>query len=226
MRPRALCNKINELFERGLEEGVFLAIQTHLLHGITSREILGPSTNIGMLSEGGVSVPEYLELLDSDRYSAVFDDHALLMVQCIFENSQILAHRYGYVPCPVKAELLAGRPEDISIADWIRLILSSSGIEAFISVGTYRFDFTKVTPARLSDPHPASHFTFAAARCRLPVRSPMSISHILSFLFDNFYRHHRPFWNDFAPHLTGVAIADTITEGEQMLHHLTWADEP
>ena len=226
MRPRALCNKVNEFLEKGLEEGVFLAIQPHLLRGVMGSEVLEPPTNIGMLTAGGVSVPEYIELLDADRYSAVFYDHALLMLQCNFEGNEIRNHRYGYVPCPIRPQLMVGRPEDIAVADWIRSVISSSGIDSFLSLGTYRFDFTKSVPSSSTEPHPASHFTFASAGCRLPVRAPMSISHLLSFLFDNFYRQHRSFWNNFAPHLTSDNVRDTITDGEQMLHHLTWADDP
>jgi hypothetical protein len=226
MRPRALCNKVNEFFERGMEKGVFLAIQPHLLRGALGGEILEPPTNIGMLTAGGVSVPEYIELLDTDRYSAVFHDHALLMIQCIFEGNEIRNHRYGYIPCPVKPDLMAQRPEEISIADWVRSVISSAGVDGFLSLGTYRFDFTKTTAARSRDPHPASHFTFASAGCRIPVRAPMSISHLMNFLFDNFYRPHRSFWNDFAPHLTGANALDTITEQEQTLHHVTWVDAP
>jgi hypothetical protein len=226
MRPRALCNKVNEFFERGLEEGIFLAIQPHLLRGVIGSEILEPPSNIGMLTAGGVSVPEYIELLDADRYSAVFDDHALLMVQCMFQGNAIRNHRYGYIPCPIKPQLMAERPEEISVADWVRSVISSAGVESFLSLGTYRFDFTQKLPSKSTDPHPASHFTFASAGCRLPVRAPMNIGHLLNFLFDNFYRSHRSFWNDFAPHLAGDDVIDTITAQEQMTHHITWADAP
>lgn len=226
MRPRALCNKVNEFLEKGLEEGIFLAIQPHLLRGFAGTEMLEPPTNIGMLTAGGVSVSEYIDLLDADRYSAVFYDHALLMLQCNFEGSEIQNHRYGYVPCPIRPQLMADRPEEISVADWVRSIVASTGIDSFLSLGTYRFDFTKKAALTSKEPHPACHFTFASAGCRLPVRAPMSISHLLTFLFDNFYRQHRPFWNTFAPHLSSGDVIDTITDSEQMLHHLTWADAP
>ncbi|MGY8704273.1 DUF2290 domain-containing protein [Bradyrhizobium sp. 18BD] len=226
MKPRALCNKINEFLEKGLEQGVFLAIQPHLLRGLAGSEALEPPVNIGMLTAGGVSVSEYVELLDADRYSAVFHDHALLMLQCNFAGNEIRNHRYGYIPCPIRPDLMVDRPEDIPVADWVRSVVSSTGVDSFLSLGTYRFDFTKSPPTRSTEPHPVSHLTFASAGCRLPVRSPMTISHMLSFLFDNFYRQYRTFWNDFAPHLNGGVLGDTITESEQMLHHLTWADEP
>jgi hypothetical protein len=225
MRPRALCNKLNELFERGLGEGVFLAIQPHLLTQHRRFETLEPAVALGMLSDFGVSISEYLDLLENNRYSAVFSDYAVVTIQCTFASERLRTHRYSYVPCPVRPELMADRSAEEALADWIRSGIAAAGIESFRSVGTYRFDFVDVTTRQDTDPHPVSHFTFASPNCRLPVRSPMGISQLFHFLFDNFYRRYRRFWQEFAPFLSCFGIEDTITADEQLLHHLNWIDE-
>lgn len=223
MRPRSLCNKLNEFFAEGLEEGVFLAVQTHLIEVVSAtRELLGPAEKIGMLSDYGVSVPEYIGLLDANRYSAVFDDLAILTIECRFETDRVHSHRYSYIPCPVRLEFTVGS-ELLSTADWVRSLVEAGGVASFKSVGTYRFDFDP-TPTKHKY-HPVSHFTFAAPSCRLPVRSPLSIAGLLDFLFDNFYRRHADFWNSYAPHLNFQGVEDTITAEEMLLHHLSWSDQ-
>jgi len=52
MRPRSLCDKLNEFLTTGLANEVFLAIQTHLLADNWRRQSLGPVTAPGM---GGLS---------------------------------------------------------------------------------------------------------------------------------------------------------------------------
>ena len=224
MRPRPLCDKLNEFLTTGLANEVFLAIQPHLLEDSGRRQSLGPVTAPGMVSAGGISITEFLEILDQNCYSAVFADGALLVMQCTFINDQIDTHRYSYIPCPVDSTLLSLRPEEITLADWLRDSVLADGIDVFRSTGTYRFDCIRVVPSRDTSPHPVSHLTFASSDCRVPVRGPLSIADFLNFVFDNFYRQHRLIWLDYSSHLTCMGTDATITREEQQLHHLNWED--
>src|SRR5262249_50819453 len=100
MRPRPLCEKLNEFLATGLEEGIFQAIQTHILEGNTDRESLNPQFAPGMVSDVGIAIDEFLAALDESHYSAVFFDGALLIMQCTFSHNMLQTHRYSYIPCP------------------------------------------------------------------------------------------------------------------------------
>lgn len=224
MKPRELCTKINEFLEQGFAEGVFLAIQTHLLDHTTIGETLTPPNAIGMLSDRGVSLDEYVALLEGNRYSAVCDDYALLTIECTFIRGKLESHRYGYIPCPFDQELMSLRPEDVTMADWIKESVLPIGNSAFRSVGTYRFDCVRKPPKKSDAPHPVSHLTFASPDCRIPIRSPLSLSSFFDFLFDNFYRHHANFWRKYSPFMNCVGTDDTISADELVRHHLSWLD--
>jgi len=225
MKPRPLCNKLNEMLERGLERGVFLAIQTHVLAGPLGRESLGPTTTLGMVADFGINLHEFVKVLDEGRYSAVFSNYAILRIECSFDSDRLRRHRYSYIPCPVEPTSLLGRPPDKPIVEWIVDVVSAGGDDLFRSLGAYRFDFDSALLNSAVEGHPASHLTFVSPECRMPVRSPMSISHFMNFIFDNFYKGDREFWLDYAPFLSSYGIEDTITEGEQLLHHIYWRDE-
>jgi hypothetical protein len=59
----------------------------------------------------------------------------------------------------------------------------------------------------------------------MPVCSPMSISHFLNFVFDNFQKAAARFWLNYAPFLKSDGIESTITESEQLLHHVFWLED-
>ena len=224
MRPRPLCDKLNEFLVAGLANDIFLATETHLLEVNGRRQFLSPKAAPGMVSPGGISITEFLNILDENRYSAVFTDGALLIIQCTFVDDQLDNHRYSYIPCPVDQSLLLVRPDEISLADWLRDSVLAEGVGVFRSTGTYRFDCTRIKPPRGTSPHPISHLTFASSDCRMPVRGPLSITDFLNFVFDNFYRQHRPNWLDYSSHLTCSGTLSTITLDEQQLHHVHWED--
>jgi hypothetical protein len=224
MRPRSLCDKLNEFLVTGLADDVFLAIQYHLLDGNERRQSLGPPSPPGMVSAGGISMDEFLTILDENRYTAVFTDGALLMIQCTFINGELETHRYSYIPCPVDQSLVPFRPEEMPLADWLRDSVLAEGVAAFRSTGTYRFDCTRVKPTRDDNPHPVSHLTFGSPDCRIPVRGPLSIADFLNFVFDNFYRQHRSTWLNYSSYLRCHGTDATITADEQQFHHLHWED--
>lgn len=224
MRPRPLCDKLNEFLTAGLASDIFLAIQTHLLKVDGRKQLLDPAVAPGMVSAGGISVDEFLSILDENRYSAVFTDGALLLIQCTFVDERLDTHRYSYIPCPVDPQLLQLRPDEVTLADWLRDSVFTEGVSVFRSTGTYRFDCVRLAPSRDQSPHPISHFTFGSSDCRVPVRSPLSIADFLNFVFDNFYREHRRVWLDYSSYLTCTGTDMTITVEEQQLHHLHWEE--
>lgn len=225
MRPRPLCNKLNEFLTSGFERGVFQGIQYHRLDNAGEIASLSPVSEVGMVSADGISIKDYLDILDGNKYTAVFSDGGLVMIQCTFVNDVLDTHRYSYIPCPFDRSLFLLRPDDVPVADWVREIMLTGESSSFRSTGTYRFDCVRVDSSDATDPHPVSHLTFGSADCRLPVRGPLSVADFLNFVFDNFYREYRPVWLPYAYHLRCLGTEATITSQEQMMHHLHWQDE-
>lgn len=223
MRPIDICVQLNSFLAQGMADQFVEAFEHHKTEEINGRTILGPASKQQMISPGGVSFDEYIELLDTNSYSAVFFDSALVSIQCYFDGNDIQAHRYLYIPCPIGKALTRGRPSEISLADWLRNSDPKELKRSFHSSGNLRFDYTVDVPADTEDPHPLSHFTFGASTCRIPVRAPLSPSGFLEFLFENYYRSYQERWRTFAPHLNCGGIGDTLSAEDSAKHHLNWA---
>ena len=215
---------MNDFVVDGYGAGAFLAFQTHLLEGPEERQIFGPATVPTMISPGGVALREFISILDEGAYSAVFHDGAVVIVQCRFIGDVLSSHRYSYIPCPVDQNLLDARPDEITLADWLRDMATDPVNDAFRSRGTYRFDFVPNPPANAADPHPISHLTFGSPDCRVPVRAPLSPACFFDILFRNFYRPFLPLWEPVAPHLRCRGTDETITAAELSVHHLSWTE--
>lgn len=222
MRPIDISLQINGFLAQGMADQFVEAFEHHKVEEINGRTFLGPTSKQQMISPSGVSFDEYIFLLDSNSYSAVFFDSALVSIQCYFEGNEIRAHRYLYIPCPIGAKLLRERPPEISLADWLRYADPEELKNSFHSSGCLRFDYTVDVPIDPENPHPVSHLTFGSSTCRIPVRAPLSPSRFLDFLFENYYRSYQKSWRIFAPHLNCGGLGDTLSIEESAKHHLTW----
>ncbi|OHV18595.1 DUF2290 domain-containing protein [Rhizobium sp. RMa-01] len=224
MNPKQLCKVLNNFVIDGLANNVFLASQQHQIDVVGNRISLKPVVDIGMVSSGGISASEYVDLLDREAYSAVFADGSIICIQATFDGNTVESHRYFFIPCPFYANALVGRPQHISLADWLRDSIALEGVSSFRSVGTFRFDCVRSMPEDLADPHPVSHMTFGSADCRMPVKGPVSIAYFLHFVFDNFYRADKRFWLNYSSYLTSGETEVTITTTELMQQHLNWEE--
>lgn len=223
MRPGPICDIFNRFLFRGLELKVFDAVQPHVVSGVAPSFSLRSAANIGMLTNGGVTPHEYLELIGSGRFSAVFFDGSILSVECRFNDETIWDHRYYYIPCPFVEEVVVSRTPHIPLWDWLSDSLILEGSNCLQSKGALRFDCVRDgVDAERGDPHPISHLTFASSECRIPVRGPLQLAAFLHFIFDNYYRDYRDVWLGFAPYLPNEEIAVTISEEESSRPHLNW----
>ena len=221
MNPKSILDLFNRFLLTGLEKEIFFAVETHKLEEVSSRLSMTPRKRLGMISNGGISIAEYLDVLEKNSYSAVFDDGSILYVECVFEANRLLDHRYFYIPCPFSEETVRSKPDHFALVDWLRDSAELEGQDVFRSRGTFRFDCVRNAPASV-DPHPVSHLTFASGDCRMPLRGPFQISAFLNFIFDNFFRDYRPIWLSFAPYMKLDESEVTITEPETVQHHLNW----
>lgn len=222
MKPKQLCEVLNRFLVDGLAEDIFDNVQHHNLETRNGKSFLAPVKQIGMLSNGGISVVEYAELLDNGAYSAVFMDGSIISIETTFRDGNVESHRYFFIPSPFDQKMLMSRSAHIPLADWIKDSIELEGVEKFRSVGTFRFDCVRLHEGPLQAPHPVSHMTFGSVDCRIPVKGPLSIAYFLHFVFDNFYRPYRAFWLNYSSHLTSSKTEITITEEELLQHHLNW----
>jgi hypothetical protein len=100
MRPPSLRDKLNELLEAGLVEGVFMAVQPHMLDGPARLQTLAPVTEVGMVSPGGISGIEFVALLEENRYSAVSP-----MERCSRFNAPLLMTASAHIATAISPAL-------------------------------------------------------------------------------------------------------------------------
>ncbi|WP_084536852.1 DUF2290 domain-containing protein [Azospirillum halopraeferens] len=222
MNPRSLCGKLNEFFINGFGEGVFRDIQHHSLSGSAGALALGPSVGIGMYPSDGISIDEYLDILEARRFSALLYDYALVSVECIFSGKDLIKHRYIYFPCPVAQYMMHQCPESMPTADWVREAVMGQGVKIARSLGFFRFDYA---PKQKGEMHPASHFTFMSSGCRIPVQSPMGPADFFNFVFDNFHPKYSGFWRQYASFLGCAGVQHSIERDEMIRQHISWVDD-
>ena len=222
MDPRSVTLNFNNFLVEGYAKDVFLNFEHHSLKEEGQRAELSPRSRMGMIEGGGITISEYVDLLDNNQYSAVFSDGSIFYIECIFSGGTLNRHRYFFIPCPFVEKTIASKPKHISLADWLRESVDRNGKDVFSSKGTFRFDFVRESPPEAGEPHPASHLTFASDTCRMPVRGPLQISSFMKFLFENFFRSDRQIWFDFAKNMRLDEGEVTITNEETYLHHLNW----
>lgn len=224
MNPKSTVDALNRFLYAGLGNNLFLHVNTHTLrtHG-EETVVLSPAAEIGMVALEGLTLKEYVELVASERYSAILYDYSLISIECVFSEGRIARHRYMYIPCPISQELLSQRPEDMEVADYLEQIDSDNLKRHFLSHGHVRFDYTN-DPVNSDIFHPLSHLTFISSDCRIALKAPISISEFLTFLFDNFYSHYAKSWIDYQPHLKSIC-EDSIRDHETTRMHLFWIEE-
>jgi len=224
MNPKSTIETLNRFLYHGYGGGLFTHVVNHSFRetsmGIFS---IGPIQDIGMIATSGLTFEEYLELISNQRYSAILYDYSLLCIECQITNGEISRHRYMYIPCPLRNDVVAGRPDEIEVADFLSQVDRATLNEKMLSQGYFRFDFTN-NPSPKGIYHPQSHLTLMSPDCRIGLKSPISISEFLTFIFDNFYPNSSKLWLDYQPHLK-VICKETIREEESSRMHLYWADE-
>ena len=72
MDPKSVVDILDRFLVEGLDKRIFLAVQPHILKFEGAQIRLSPAVRIGMVTKGGITISEYVDLLDKNQYSAVF----------------------------------------------------------------------------------------------------------------------------------------------------------
>lgn len=223
MNPKSSVTVLNNFLYEAYGEGIFAHVNPHVVHEVgPQKAVIQPNTEIGIIASGGMTLEEYLSLIESGRYSAILFDYSLVALECTVIKGAISRHRYLYIPCPLKDSVTRGRPVELPIGDFLEQLDPIEIRESIISQGFIRFDYTTdPTPSELH--HPLSHVTLSSPNCRIALRAPISIADFLTFIFDNFYPGKEKTWLKYQPFLTCPG-EDTIRTHETMRMHLYWSD--
>ena len=162
------------------------------------------------------SVQLYQHWLQNGHYSAIIFEGSLIQITFEYAGNVLIGHRLAYVPAPalVDPEML----EIFPIFDIIESALTDMSQLRFESSVRFEFDAAAAAPG-----HPASHFTFNSADCRVPCVTPMRLGMFIRFVLTNFYPD---VWNAH-PFFHGLQVSPskrrTITADEASGLHLAWA---
>lgn len=224
MNPISAVTVLNSFLYEGYAQGIFRHVNTHLATQGASRTFsVAPAIEVGMIDTKNLSYDEYIRLISEERYSAILLDYSLLSIEWETKGTEIVRHRYMYIPCPVRSDVISERPVEIEIADYFSQLDRKLLGDYLISQGYLRFDYTK--DIVLKDiHHPIAHMTTISSDCRVAMRSPLSVGDFFNFIFDNFYPSHASFWLDYQPHLRTLC-EDTIRDSEVNRMHFYWVDE-
>jgi hypothetical protein len=162
------------------------------------------------------TLSDYLRWVASGSYSAVLADGSLVQLTYDMQGGQVTAHRLAYIPCPVVMDL-ALIEEGQPIADVVALYEHAADVALRSPL---RFDFD-ASAANVG--HPAAHFTFNSARCRIACAAPMHVRRFVDFVYKHFYPDlwlaHSPFFATAAHSHVG---APTLTEADRDGIHIAW----
>lgn len=183
--PKAAATELRNLLSLLSESQIAIltkpVIEEHVGHKtrITWSAAIG---GIGIITGAPfATVEEYCDYIDSQIYSAVLYDGALLQISYDFQANDLVGHRLCYYPCPfdMDPELLLTEP----FGELVDLYRESSGTRANLR-SPCRFDYD---PTNSEGADPLVHLHVIRSHCRWPVTTPLSIGHFISFVFRHFY---------------------------------------
>lgn len=186
--PRVVADELKQIVDALRDLGIITYSNTVFESpSFVSWTTPGQTYESFLLSRDDLTVEGYLHWLETNQYSAVFEDGGLLQVSYSFSGHELVGHRLAYVPCPVSLdshcrELLA---EGEALSDVVRMQMRDP--KNLFMKTSVRFDYD---PLSAGTSHPASHFTMNSADCRIACAAPMRIGRFLDFVFQHFYEAH------------------------------------
>ena len=154
----------------------------------------------------------YEEIKKSQDYNIAMADGALIQLQYIFEDDEVVQHRLAFLPSP-DLTVYQNDPEiyenDIIFAEILARNIVTTPI---------RFDFDR--NSFVADEHPMAHCTIGQYKnCRIPVSSAVSPYRFFDFILGSFYSTA---YRDFGSILGTSTILhpSTITSNEQQKIHM------
>lgn len=192
MTPNQLCNSINTLLYKLLQNELVLDIKTHSVQAQPNNYRLitwdspppDPEDSVDEFPQDQyATIKEFLFFLNNGQFSIVLLDGSLMQIEYKFHRDEIRWHRLCYYPCPVHSESIS-TAEDVPLGDVINDMNLDDLKESLRLRSPLRFDFD---PENASNQHPSSHLTINMSSCRVPLRAYMDTRRFIEFVLKNFY---------------------------------------
>lgn len=224
MSLSALCRRITEFGFKLLENGFALDARVHVVANLTAtRSSLvwtRNNPNASLIIDDPARIMDYVTLLEGKEYSFLMHDGAIVQISYIFERDTIYRHRLVYYPCPLSLDPSLIADQQQTLSDLIREVYLNDLERSVALKSPIRFDFA---PYAAADYHPASHMTFNAQTCRIPVRSPIRFDQFMKFVLENFYPHVLRV-ESVAKAILGAHDAECLSDHDRRRIHLTWSN--
>lgn len=214
-KARDTCDEINAITGKLIEAGMcdsqkFARLkQISTTHTEVSFETSG---NFSLMLRNIPYAEMYEEIKRSQDYNIAMADGALIQLQYIFEDEEVVQHRLAFLPSP-NLTVYQNDPEiyenDIIFAEAVARNIVTTPI---------RFDFDR--NSFVADEHPMAHCTIGQYKnCRIPISSAVSPYRFCEFVLGSFYNTA---YRDFRAVLgaSGIMHPSTITRNEQQKIHM------
>ncbi|MGH9715601.1 MAG: DUF2290 domain-containing protein [Candidatus Acidiferrales bacterium] len=216
--PRVVATELENFLTLLIGSGIALiinrVIQVRVGRATTRITWSSPdAVNGALMRERFATVDEYCAYLNSQLYSAVLYDGALLQMSYDLQGDDLVGHRLCYYPCPfdMDPELLQTEP----IGDVVDIYRESSSSSINLR-SPCRFDYDPASPEGTD---PIVHMHVIRSHCRWPVTAPLSLGHFIKFVFRHFYPEMwtvHPFLRDWPRN--GAARRMITADDEELLH--------
>lgn len=191
MSAQAFCRYISGFCETLVSQELALDMQAHRVFERSGR--LNRVTWVASVMReehsrtDDLELSEYLRCIRCGDYSLMLNDGSLIQVLVDFCDSEVIANRFCFIPCPVAFTLDDLRLEGgemYPVEDFIRDLSQEELLERMCIRPPFRFE---LDPENKKPEHPLSHVHLGRSSTRVPVVAPMCWDHFARFIFMNFY---------------------------------------
>ena len=160
----------------------------------------------------------YYSMLENRDYSILLNDGGVIQVSLDYSGSDLVGHRYAYVPCPVyfdEADLNL-LDEGMPFSEFIDELWHKELANRFRIRPSFRFEYD---PDLTQDDHPFSHVHLGKSSSRIPVSRPIRVEQFFRFIFKNFYPSEFMQYSELNE-LSSQVLPETITAEERSELHI------
>ena len=205
-----------------MKEGLAFGISGHYIKSTNRRQrhiswVRAPgASSYNRYDDIGYST--YYSMLENRDYSILLNDGGIIQVSFDYSGSDLVGHRYAYVPCPIYFDEtdLGLVDEEIPFMELIDELQHRELVSRFRIRPSFRFEYD---PNSTQDDHPFSHVHLGKSSSRIPVSRPIRVEQFFRFVFKNFYPSEFTRYSKLNE-LSSQVLPETITEEEKSELHM------
>ena len=165
-----------------------------------------------------VGYSTYYSMLENRDYSILLNDGGVIQVFLDYLGSNLVGHRYAYVPCPIYFDESDLRlvDEEVPFMEIIDELRHEEIVNRFRIRPGFRFEYD---PNSTQDDHPFSHVHLGKSSSRIPVSRPIRVEQFFRFVFKNFYPSEFMQYSKLNE-LSSQVLPETITAEERSELHM------